>query len=285
MLIKNTKAFTIAILVLFVSGCSPKMIFTSSWQGSPITVDGKATEWDIPLRLVDHDTHLNYEVRNDDSNVYFCIRVFDLKTQTAITGNGLSIWIDTTGKRMEKTGIMFPVMENTTTGAADGSKGDAEKSQSKIVASDSAGIDNLRNHVGDLAKEIRYSNLKNIPFGMMGLPGDYGIRAALGWDKSGAMIYEAAIPLRAFMHPALVPADTAKALGISIVYKEMPSAQSDNPPASQGGGDNGFGGMNNPMNGTALNGAPPMSGGGNHKSEDLEPQEETVYARFRLELH
>src|ERR1017187_1894449 len=87
------KLFFLIYSLVFYS-CSHET-FSGALQSTPIKVDARINDWEIPLRFYDDKTKLNYSVTNDANNIYLCIRTADPQTQTKITQAGMQIWIDT----------------------------------------------------------------------------------------------------------------------------------------------------------------------------------------------
>ena len=105
------KVFIVLFIgVIFLnSACSPKAMYQTTWQNTPVVADGNPSEWRIPLRFYDSDTKLNYTLSNDDEKIYLCVRIVDELSQAKIMRNGLNIWFDTLAKKNKQCGILFPV--------------------------------------------------------------------------------------------------------------------------------------------------------------------------------
>src|SRR5690242_21461890 len=59
--------------------------------------------------FMDSDNKLLYGVRNDAQNLYFSFRVINDATQMKILRGGMTLWLDSTGNKNERTGIKFPL--------------------------------------------------------------------------------------------------------------------------------------------------------------------------------
>src|ERR1700749_4988033 len=96
-------------IISLLAACSPKAMYQSGWQSTPVVADGNASEWRIPLRFYDTDTKLNYTLSNDNENIYLCVRIVDELSQAKVIRNGLNIWFDTLAKNNKQCGILYPV--------------------------------------------------------------------------------------------------------------------------------------------------------------------------------
>ncbi|OFY65369.1 MAG: hypothetical protein A3H98_11050 [Bacteroidetes bacterium RIFCSPLOWO2_02_FULL_36_8] len=62
--------------------------------------DGKANEWQVPLRYYDSKAHLQYNITNNDSMVFICVRIPEEQFQMKVAHAGMTVYIDTTGWRI-----------------------------------------------------------------------------------------------------------------------------------------------------------------------------------------
>ncbi|HXB12055.1 MAG TPA: hypothetical protein VNZ45_08730 [Bacteroidia bacterium] len=260
-------------LVVFFTGCASKaLVCDNNWQDKPITVDGKANEWETPLRYYNEDTKLNYTLTNDDSNLYYCIRITDDREENRILSAGMQVWIDTSGNKAKQIGIQYPYDQMKTKTSSDSSK-----------------ITSANNHSSGYAKEMRLSGFIPPIGGSMQVPNMYGINVAISKDASGVMIYEGCIPFKTFYKAKLTAADKDKIFGITIILNAMESAQKKE---NHGGHptNGALPGMPGGMGGTGAMGpmGASMSGGGGGRRSNSEETEEigthvsTLYLRIKL---
>lgn len=248
----------ISVSLAFFAACSSPLIYTAVWQNKPVTIDGKATEWKIPLDYFDDKTKLNFTVTNDDTNMYICVRATEDETQRGIVRTGMQIWIDTTGGKKAQVGIQFPIIDK--------SAGGVNMSAAHSGQSDNMDAANrLKNHYRDVEKQIRLLGFKNVADGLAQVPNIYGINACLNWDTNNIMIYEACIPFSTFYKKSLSVADSNKVLGISFIVTVNPPR--NNYQEGGGGGGRHGGGMGGGMGGMGGGGMGGMGGGGMHGGE------------------
>src|SRR5271156_4619244 len=101
------KFFLVVYVFVFYS-CSHET-FSGVWQKTPVKIDARLNDWEIPLRLYDDETKLNYTVTNDADNLYICMRASDSHVQMKIMEAGMQVWIDTAGKNQHSIGIFYPL--------------------------------------------------------------------------------------------------------------------------------------------------------------------------------
>lgn len=281
------RKFVIVVSLVWMEGCSSPLIYDSVWQTKPVTIDGKATEWKIPLDYFDDKTKLNFTVTNDKKNLYFCVRATEDETQKGIIRNGMQIWIDTTGGKKNQVGIQFPVIERSSDMQNYSSRHlDSYESAGSSTPMDNMVVANtLKKHYQGADKQIRLSGFTNATNGLAEEPNIYGIRACLNWDTNNVMIYEACIPFSTFYRNSLSASDSNKVLGISFVVSVSPKSNGGGEGAQDGGGRGHGGGMGGGMGGGGMGGSMHgggMHGGGGHSSG---PEVLTTYIKFRLAVH
>src|SRR6201996_1989295 len=94
---------------------------TSKLQPPPsnITIDGDLKEWGDSLRYYNQEKQLNYALANDQENLYMAIRINDRSEQIRVLRAGLTLSIDTRGKKKETFTMTFPVGDQSAQGMAD----------------------------------------------------------------------------------------------------------------------------------------------------------------------
>jgi hypothetical protein len=243
------------IIFLFLSAffyfsCSSKIYNSSGWQNKQVTVDGKLSEWTNPLRFYDQETGISYNITNDHNNLYFVCSISNDYLQTKILRSGLEFLIDTLGKKSFKVGIKYPIGNVSVTeikpdkeqsNENQGQRPDRSAYKLKLLAQ--ATSIQLTGFKQPLGKIIPWSATSNS-----------GIYAAIDFDKSGIMNYEAVIPFSTFYRDKLVPSDSNRIFNFQI--KINPVSGSNN------GSGNGEGSRGGGMRGAGMDGGGGMRGGG-----------------------
>jgi hypothetical protein len=204
-----------------------------------IVVDGDLKDWGDSLRYYNQDKQLNYTLANDQENLYMAIRVNDRSEQIRILRAGLTLSIDTRGKKKQTFSITFPVGDQSAPGMAekiqdlrDGNKDVKQEDREELAK---AKLTKLR--------EIKVTGFKDIESETMTTSNTYGFKVAIDYDRDGNLVYEAAIPLK-FFH-ADDPSKNEWAFNFRINGITRPGQNRDNGDhdgMTRGGGGGGFAG-------------------------------------------
>jgi hypothetical protein len=253
-----------SVLIIFttclLSSCSNKVYYSSSWQKGKVTVDGKISEWSDPLRFYDQETGISYSISNDRYNLYLCCSISNEFLQTKILRSGLEFGIDTLGKKSFSTGIKYPVVNS-----ADAEPKPNTNPQYKAGFNERSDRSAYKIKLIAEAREIQLTGFKPQFGKLISLsdPNNTGISAAISFDRTGIMNYEAVIPFSTFYKDKLTPTDSSKIFNYQI--KISPLAKSDTPAGRSGGarsGENNGGGMRGGRMGGGVMRGGGMRGGG-----------------------
>lgn len=226
-----------------------------------ITIDGDLKEWGDSLRYYNADQKLYYTLTNDKDNLYMAIRINDWSEQKRILGAGLTLSIDTRGKKKETYSITFPVGGNADMASdapvqsLDGSKLTTNPAQSDKMKAD---LTKLR--------QIKVTGFKDVEGELITTSNTYGFKTAIDFDKDGNLIYEAAIPLKLFHDDEPVKNEWAFNFKINGITKPTPK-HADNDNGQQGGIGRG-GGMGGGRGGRGGGGRGMRGGGGTNQTSD-----------------
>lgn len=242
----------------------------------------------MPLRFSDLKTKLNYNVTNDNENLYFAFRFTDENMIRSFMQSGIQITIDKSGKKKTKPGyaiIKFPVQK-----------------RGKQPADPEHGFDPLPGQENKLV-----DNTASIPFDVefKGFRSNYnetfkseekqGVRFSMARDDNNYLFCEMTVPFRAFYKDQLIAEDADKLLGITFTFQtpEERQRQAGMPGDGQGRGPGGPGGqgMSGPPSGGG--GGMPTSGddtdhkqkrNGNQPPDSSRMKMETATIKFRIKL-
>ncbi|MGZ4054522.1 MAG: hypothetical protein ACXVPU_03740 [Bacteroidia bacterium] len=221
--------------------------------------DGISKEWKTPLKYQDTQAHLQYDVTNNDSILFVCIRIPDSKFQMKCARAGMSLYIDTTGKKKQLMSLNFPIKSSENTPEKmerPGGRPDNKQLKASILPA-------LKtfNTNGFISGNGTYI-LKNME----------GIIAASSFDSLDILTIEYQIPLKTCYHK-LTNSDKGKVITLTLVVKGLPLPQMD------GGPDGG---------GPPMGGGPPVGAGGDapnfQEMEDLF-QSSTTILKYELLLN
>jgi len=249
------KTVPVFFLICLLISCTNKIYNSSSWQSRKVTIDGKISEWSNPLRFYDQETGMNYNISNDNYNLYFVCSISNEFLQTKILRSGLEFRIDTLGKKSFAVGIKYPTGKISVTElkpnigpqTKEGSNVRPDRSGFRLKLLAEATEIQLVGFKPHLGKIITVSP-----------PNNTGISAAIDFDSGGIMNYEAVIPFSTFYE--LTPSDSGTVFNFQIKINPLPNSNNSSNGSSgmRGGGMRGGG-----MGGGGMRGGG-MGGGGMH---------------------
>lgn len=259
-----------------------------------VVVDGQYGEWAYPLPNTNKVTGINYDIANDNKNLYIFVRCTNMMMQNQIVSSGFEIWVNVDGKKKKVTGITYPVpVENeettaTSTAAPTGTPAAAPAGAATRTPAGAAGATGARGGRGGMG------GMGGFPGGGRGGMGGFGgfsmgnnnfviskdmilqgfliangkqpakgteIKTGISLDPDGFMLYELAIPFNTFYKEQLDAddANTKFAIGFVIKQEKLDSNTSAmiRSMRSMGGGMGGGGMM---MGGGGMGGGMMMGG-------------------------
>lgn len=213
-------------------------------------IDGDLKEWGDSLRYYNEEKKLNYTLANDNDNLYMAIRINDHSEQMRVINAGLTLSINTKGKKKEMYSVTFPV--------ADGSAAPmlAKPNADQITAEDRDEL--MRARLTKL-RNIKVTGFPDIEGENITTSNTYGIKTALNYDDNGYLVYEAAIPLKFFHADAPDKSEWAFNIRINGLAKPEGRVNAEGE-GRMGGGRGGMGGGRGGMGGGGGRGG--MGGGG-----------------------
>jgi hypothetical protein len=171
----------------------------SNWPAKPVTIDGKPAEWPEFFRF--YLTVIKYEVCNDCTNLYICIKSISADDQSRLIRGGLHIWLDITGRKKEKTGLGFPVKMD-------------------YLPEDTG---QFREAVRTVQNSIKITGMTEGPEETVPLQNKYGIEAAYSWDSHNILYVEYKIPLALLYHHPVSSADLQHPIALGLTIGPVPS--------------------------------------------------------------
>ena len=77
-----------------------------------ITIDGDAKEWGDSLRYYNAEKRLNYSLANTKDTLYMAVRINDRSEHIRVLRAGITLSVNTKGKKKESFSITFPPASN-----------------------------------------------------------------------------------------------------------------------------------------------------------------------------
>lgn len=208
-----------------------------------VTVDGINTEWKKPLPRYNENTGINFDVANDERNIYLIVRVADTTSQRQILQNGLEVWINKDGKKKNTTGITYPMAP------------DKPKAGSKTRVLTGKTAEGFSMNINELT--LKGFLLENGRQPVNGCP----VKVAIHKDSSDCIVYELAIPFNTFYKERLEKEDLKNKFYIGFVVKGVTVDMEDAPRVVMTRMAMGGGGFDGPrMGGMGMAGVMSMMG-------------------------
>ncbi|MDQ0965596.1 putative membrane protein YgcG [Flavobacterium sp. W4I14] len=221
--------------------------------------DGVSNEWNEPLNEYNDATKLAFALANDDKNLYIIIESLDPQTTFSVLRGGITLNINTAGKKKDGIKLTFPLIERPPMPK----EGDGQREHALL----SPGKDNDLHDPAVMNKSIRVSGFKNIADGELPAMNRDGIETGMSIHPNRDLIYELSIPLMQLQ----VGLDLKKPLVYNIKINEPNKSGFKREARLQGAGDGkgrsgGRGGMGGGGRG-GMGGGGRMGGGGQRPSE------------------
>ena len=216
-----------------------------TWQESKVTIDGSNKDWPSPYPEYDDKAAIGYCVSNDKENLYITVETGDPATQLKIIKNGLTVWIDKTGKKEETTAINFPLPQSISgkgdksslakAGLGDGGRASGGDQQKKRLEMG----DRIRNSIQTAdAYSLQGFKACNLEFQLMERD-SCGIVVRLALDEENEMVWEAVVPFKTFYFKKEIN-KTDKGKPLTICFEttgsKRPAGQQSHGSRSGGGG-------------------------------------------------
>lgn len=221
----------------------------SVWAPQGIKIDGKLSEWGTALQAYNKTVKLWYTIANDNRYLYLAIRSEDLNYNPKILAGGISLTINTAGKKRDKEAylVTFPIISRAGSGGGHGGRGrrggfGGLQDEDKI---DTVAAVAQQRQALATGKEISAIGFKEITDTLISIYNEYGIKAAGNIDDKGVYTAELAVPLSMLDIPAGQKeiAYNIKVNGLQLQTKGISIGDGPNKISiSGGGGGGGFGG-------------------------------------------
>lgn len=224
-------------------------VLTLAKAPAGLKIDGKLNEFTDTLTNYDKITKLYYHVAHDDKNLYVFLKANKQMEQNKILAGGVSISVNTTGKKKQMGVVTFPVVDQKTIMTemrnrfSQGQRptGDATTRVEKTPEERQKERDELRKATLAKLKEIKVEGIKEITEEKISIYNTIGIKTGINYDVKNALVYEIAIPLTLLN----ITGTDEFALNIKLNGIEFPEG-------GMGGG--GYGGMGGGYGGGGMGG-------------------------------
>lgn len=227
----------------FLFSCSHKLAPEGHYQSTPIVTDGKTDDWPIPLRFSNGSRTLQYNVTNDDNNIYICVSSKEAATQLRILRSGMTIWLDPKGEKNKTMALYFPIGKQPDPERYSSRNSKTNGRNSKATGSDVSARE------AELLLQSNYYNTKgflDMENGQFGVTDTKGpIQLAIRRNDDSVLVYEVMIPVRNVLGADWEARASKKDFSVGIVLNAIPGTGAGGGsigPRPSGGGMRGTGG-------------------------------------------
>ncbi|WP_316844185.1 hypothetical protein [Pedobacter psychrodurus] len=257
----NFKTLSLSVFSIILCGLSAKAqdVEENIRMVKSFKANGISSEWNEPLNQYNDATKLAFALANDDKNLYIIIESLDPQTTFSVLRGGITLNINTEGKKKDGMKLTFPLMERPPMPK----EGEEHHEHAPLSPDGNAELHDPT----AMNKGIRVSGFKNISDGELPAINQDGIETGMSIHPNRDLIYELSIPLAQLQ----VGLDLKKPLVYNIKINEpnksgfkregRPEGASGGKGRSGGRGGMGGGGMGGGGRG-GMGGGGRMGGGG-----------------------
>jgi hypothetical protein len=233
--------------LLITASCSHHLAPEDHYQTTLVTADGNPGDWSLPLRFSNTSYTMQYNVSNDDKNLYIAVSSADDNTQLRILRSGMTIYFDPKGKKNKEISLHFPIQKQADPGAmrsrGEGGGGNRDARKEELLLQ------------SDYFNTTGFSGIENGQFALNDPKCPIRLGMRLNNDDS-LLLYEASIPLADIFGPDWAANIAKKNVSVGIVIDATPGSGSGGGPRPGGfGGMRGMGmGMGMGMRGGGMGG-------------------------------
>jgi len=165
---------------------------TSVWAPANVKIDGRLNEWEDNFQAFNKSTRLFYTLSNNEKYLYLAITCTDAQTVNKIAAGGITLTINTAGKKREKGAfsLTYPVISNSGGGRGRGAR------RQQTSGTDTAAIAAAHKQFIASSKEIKVLGFKDVDDTLISIYNEYSIKTAIAYDTIGNYNYELAVPLK-----------------------------------------------------------------------------------------
>jgi len=232
------------------------------WQSTPVVIDGDCSDWPSPYPNYDAKAKVAYATSNDRENLYITLQTGDPLTQIKILKQGLTVSIDTSGRKDPSFNINYPLQNED----------DLSELFSRADHSPSGSSSHLARQFDQKLKKSAESCNQFSLDGFGACSGGYlvsqelpcGVKVKLNIDEYKQLVWEAVVPFKAIYDRENITAlQAGKPISVFFSVKSFkaPSSKSDAGATPMGGNSMQPGGLGagGRMNSTATGMSPGAS--------------------------
>jgi hypothetical protein len=230
-----------------------------TWQATPIVIDGDSKDWPSPYPNYDAKSMVAYATSNDAHNLYITMETGDISTQVKILKQGMTVSIDTNGKKDPQFNINYPLLNDNE--PVDLAK---QEMQSRSSAAGRLAEQKIKRLLQD-ANQFSLDGFAGCNGGFMAAQtAPCGIKVSARIDEYKNLVYEVVIPFKAIYNKEVISAiDAGKPVSVCFTVKGFKGAAKKNTD-----NNNTNTGMNNGMGVAGANSTAPGRGSSGSSAQD-----------------
>lgn len=233
-MIFNLRSINIIVFSsLLISSCatfkhaSAPTLQEGAWQSQPVAIDGDSKDWPSPYPNYDSKAMIAYATSNDKKNLYVTMETGDVLIQYKMLTQGMTVVIDTTGRKESTFSINFPLLNTT--------------DPMELPRLEGGQVRASRQTEQKLAKEAEKPNQFSLDGGFGTCNGGYmisqvapcGVKVKMRMDEYKQLVWEAVIPFKAIYNKEeITAADAGRPLSVGFVLKGATDPEAKNKSAS-----------------------------------------------------
>lgn len=164
------------------------------WAQQPVVVDGNSAEWHEPLNNYNTGTKLAFAFANDRDNLYLIIESLDEITTGKVLNGGLTLTINTAGKKKDGFKISFLGMNRPPQPVDSLAHAGERMHETGLEKTHDTSMPEPGSHE-TAVRVVQLAGFKRIPDGTLAIPNQQGIQVAAAFNGHRDYICELAIPL------------------------------------------------------------------------------------------
>ena len=258
----NSRLFAITFFIC--SGCTSVSLVQSDRQYTMYDLNKASSLVGDTSTTVHGEQNVLYSVSNDNDNLYVTLMIADRKTQSKILRNGFTLWVDTTGAKKEKQGILYPLSSKDKKDPSEPGKQRHSSDQDDNISyqDKTAQVEAKRRLLLTMTDMDLIGFRSGPPVRVPAISTSGSVSISLMLDSNGTLQYHAVIPFSVMhYHPALHTGKKSKPITIACTTARPENAGGNHGNSGDhGGGMSGGGGG---MSGGGMGGGG-MHGGGGH---------------------
>lgn len=176
-----------------LTACTHKLAPVAHYQETPVVADGNPDDWSLPLRFANADYTLQYNITNDNRNIYICIISRNDPTIIRMLRAGITLYFDPKGQTDRGISLHYPLRKPPEPAVRD-------RDQEPLVAAIDSGWKAELLRQSDAYGTTGFIGIDNGQFGVKDNKSPIRVRMHLN-NHDSLLVYEAIVPIANLLGP------------------------------------------------------------------------------------